>query len=463
MSSDPVIVADGLAKAYRIYAKPADRLKQALVPRLRRLAAPVLRAAGLPTDPPPFFTEHWALRPLSFEVRRGETLGVLGRNGSGKSTLLQMICGTLTPTLGDVRVQGRVAALLELGSGFNPEYSGRENVLLNASILGLTQEQTLARMDAILAFADIGAAVEQPVKTYSSGMAMRLAFAVIAHVDADVLIIDEALAVGDAPFQQKCLRWLRGFQKHGTVLFVSHDTGAVRSFCERAIWLDKGVLRMAGSATEVSDAYASYVIALASGLAPEAPPVAEEAPAAAIAAPKPPAPELPPAPEPEGTPVFDWLAHTDSFGDGGAEIVAASLTRADGAPLPVLRGGEHVALSWRVRALREVVLPIVGFHVKDRLGQPILGDNSASLGMAVPDALPPGSEAEARFAFRMPRLQAGRYSITLTIASGPIDTHVQHHWAHDALFFDVTPGGRNNGVMLRVDFDEAALRLDAAA
>ena len=459
MCSEIAIEAEGLAKAYRIYARPADRLKQAVVPRLRRLAAPLLRAARRPLDPPPFFTEHWALRPLSFAVRRGETMGVLGRNGSGKSTLLQLICGTLTPTQGRVRVQGRVAALLELGSGFNPEYTGRENVVLNASILGLTQEQTLARMDAILAFADIGAAVDQPVKTYSSGMAMRLAFAVIAHVDADVLIIDEALSVGDAPFQQKCLRWLRGFQQDGTVFFVSHDTGAVRSFCERAIWLDDGVLRMEGAAADVCEAYAAYVIALATGLDPgQAPAMAGGAEPEAAAPP----PELPPEPRPEGSPVFDWLAHTESFGDGGAEIVAARLARPDGTPVAVLQGGERVTVSWRIRARRDLFLPIVGFHIKDRLGQPILGDNSNSLALAVPDELPAGSEAEARFTFRLPRLQKGRYSITMTIASGPIDSHVQHHWAHDALFFDVTPPGRNNGVMLRVDFEEASLRLQDA-
>jgi lipopolysaccharide transport system ATP-binding protein len=244
MSSDVSIRAAGLAKAYRVYPTPMDRLRQAAMPRLRRLAAPLLRALGRPLEAPPYFSEHWALRSLSFEVFRGETVGVIGRNGSGKSTLLQLICGTLTPSQGEVQVNGRVAALLELGSGFNPEYTGRENIFLNASVLGLSRAETEARLADILAFADIGEAVDQPTKTYSSGMAMRLAFAVIAHVDADVLIIDEALAVGDAYFQQKCLRWLRAFQKNGTVLFCSHDTGAVISFCTRAIWLDGGRVRI---------------------------------------------------------------------------------------------------------------------------------------------------------------------------------------------------------------------------
>lgn len=233
MSSDFAIRALGLSKSYLIYAKPSDRLRQAVMPRLGRFLRPMRQMLGLRERV--YFTEHGALQDVSFVVRRGETVGIIGRNGSGKSTLLQLVCGTLTPTAGEVAVQGRVAALLELGSGFNPEYTGRENVFLNASVLGLSQEQILARLDSILAFADIGEQVDQPVKTYSSGMAMRLAFAVITHVDADVLIIDEALAVGDAYFQQKCFRWLRAFQARGTVLFCGHDVGAIMALCDRAI------------------------------------------------------------------------------------------------------------------------------------------------------------------------------------------------------------------------------------
>src|SRR5690606_32134565 len=176
-------------------------------------------------------------------------------NGSGKSTLLQLICGTLTPTAGEIQVNGRVAALLELGAGFNPEFTGRENVYLNGAILGLSREEIDARLDDIFAFADIGEFVDQPVKTYSSGMYVRLAFAVIAHVDADILIIDEALAVGDALFTQKCMRFLRKFREHGTLLFVSHDSHAVTNLCQRAIWLQQGRIVEQGSAKEVSEAY----------------------------------------------------------------------------------------------------------------------------------------------------------------------------------------------------------------
>ena len=195
-SNDVIIKVDGVHKYYQVYDKPNDRLKQFVVPRLKRL---------LGRQPTGYFKEFKALHNVSFEVKKGETVGIIGRNGSGKSTLLQMICGTLTPTQGQIETHGRIAALLELGSGFNPEFTGRENVYMNATVLGLTTEEVDERFDSIVAFADIGDFIDQPTKTYSSGMVVRLAFAVIAHVDADILVIDEALSVGDAFFVQKCM------------------------------------------------------------------------------------------------------------------------------------------------------------------------------------------------------------------------------------------------------------------
>ena len=194
------------------------------------------------------------------KCKRGETVGIIGRNGSGKSTLLQMICGTLNPTGGSIQTHGRIAALLELGSGFNPEFSGRENVYMNGAVLGLSREDIDQRFDAIAAFADIGEFIEQPVKTYSSGMYVRLAFAVIAHVDAEILVIDEALAVGDAVFTQKCMRFLRKFKEEGTLIFVSHDMGSVLNLCERAVWLHHGQLRQMGESKEIAEAYLQYTL-----------------------------------------------------------------------------------------------------------------------------------------------------------------------------------------------------------
>ncbi len=238
MSSDVAIRASSLGKAYEIYARPIDRLRQALGGRRRK-----------------HFNEFWALRDVNFEVRRGECLGVIGRNGSGKSTLLQIACGIVRPSAGSLEVNGRVAAMLELGAGFDPELSGRENVYVAATVLGLGTPEIRSRFDAIADFAGIGAFIDQPVKLYSSGMYARLAFAVCAHVDADILIVDEVLAVGDAAFVQKCMRFIRGFMERGTLLFVSHDTNMVVNLCTQAIWLDSGQLRQSGAPKEVEHHY----------------------------------------------------------------------------------------------------------------------------------------------------------------------------------------------------------------
>lgn len=244
MSSDSLAISvKDLSKCFHLYDKPRDRLLQ-------------MGSFGRKQ----YYREFWALRDLSFEVERGETVGIVGRNGSGKSTLLQMICGTLTPTAGEIWTRGRIAALLELGAGFNPEFTGRENVYLNASILGLSKRETDERFDDIAAFADIGSFIDQPVKVYSSGMYVRLAFAVAINSTPDVLIVDEALAVGDARFQYKCMRRLKDIQNAGAaVLFVSHDVGSVRSLCQRAVWLDKGTLRMVGEVAPVTSKYAEFM------------------------------------------------------------------------------------------------------------------------------------------------------------------------------------------------------------
>jgi len=233
----------GLSKAYHLYERPQDRLWQTLFRGRRQ-----------------FYREFWALRDIDLSVRRGETVGIIGRNGSGKSTLLQLIAGTLSPTRGTVAVHGRLAALLELGTGFNPEFAGRENVFLYGAILGLSREEIAERLDAIVEFAGIGPFLDQPVKTYSSGMLIRLAFAVSVNIDPEILIVDEALAVGDAAFQFKCLRRLERLIENGTtLLFVSHDLGMVKAFCERAIYLTGGAMRAAGTSGEIAELYMADV------------------------------------------------------------------------------------------------------------------------------------------------------------------------------------------------------------
>lgn len=248
MSCDqPSIRVRGIGKRYEIYAQPADRLKQMILPHIQRAAHKPPRA---------YFSEFWALRDVSFDVLRGETIGIVGRNGSGKSTLLQLICGTLTPTLGEVQVSGRIAALLELGAGFNPEFTGKENVRLSGLLYGLSEEELRSRYDAILAFAEIGDFINQPVKTYSSGMYVRLAFAVAINASPDILVIDEALSVGDEAFQRKCFARIESIRESGaTVLFVSHAAGTVIELCNRAILLDGGELISRGNPKFVVSRY----------------------------------------------------------------------------------------------------------------------------------------------------------------------------------------------------------------
>jgi len=262
MSTPVIIQAEGLSKAYRIWVNPAARLKSPLVeaaasifPRNsapgRTLAARAARG----------YRDFYALRDLSLNIKRGEAIGIIGRNGSGKSTLLQLIAGTLTPTAGTLSVKGRVSALLELGSGFNPEFTGRENVFINGAILGLSREQMTERFEAIADFAEIGDFIDQPVKIYSSGMMMRLAFAVAAHVDPDILIVDEALSVGDARFQLKCARAIDRFITQGvTLLFVSHDASLVKRLCHHAILLERGHVVYAGKPNDVVNLYSKLLI-----------------------------------------------------------------------------------------------------------------------------------------------------------------------------------------------------------
>lgn len=254
MSSDAFkIQVHSLSKVYNIYSKPIDRLKQSLVPRLLRLVG---------KTPHIYYKEFWALRDVSLDVKKGETVGIIGRNGSGKSTLLQMICGTLTPTSGEVETRGRIAALLELGSGFNPEFTGRENVFLNGAILGLSQDEIAQRFDVIAAFADIGEFIEQPVKFYSSGMMVRLAFAVQAMVDPDILIVDEALAVGDEKFQRKCFRRLEKLKEKGTsILLVSHSAQQITELCDRALLLEQGQRLLLANPLTVVRAYQKMLFA----------------------------------------------------------------------------------------------------------------------------------------------------------------------------------------------------------
>lgn len=414
MCSDVAISVRNVGKTFRLYKRPQDRL-------LQRFSRKRL------------FREFHALTDIDFEVQKGETVGIIGRNGSGKSTLLQLICGTLTPSIGEITVNGRVAALLELGAGFNPEFTGRENVFLNATILGLTHEEIEARLDDIFAFADIGDFIDQPVKTYSSGMYVRLAFAVIAHVDADVLIIDEALAVGDALFTQKCMRFLRRFREHGTILFVSHDSHAVTNLCQRAIWLQEGRIAQQGPAKEVAESYLASLFASTNTTGSTTTHVQ------AVAKPEDwvdqRLPYLNASNLRNDLEIFRFDPSRAAFGHQRATITDVYLENDEGQRLAWVVGGEVVTLTVEAECHDDLDRPIIGFYVKDRLGQTLFGDNTYLTYADAPVDAQSGTALQARFRFPIPLLPVGDYSIAVAIANGTQEEHEQHHWIHDALLF----------------------------
>lgn len=413
MSSEWAIRVHNLSKTYRLFDRPGDRGRQWILPAVQKC---------LGRKPAQYYREVHAVENVSFEVKKGETLGIIGRNGSGKSTLLQLIVGTLSPTGGTIEIDGRVAALLELGAGFHPEFTGRENVFLNASLLGLSRADIDAQLDDMLAFADIGASIDQPVKTYSSGMVVRLAFAVMAHVKADILVIDEALAVGDAFFVQKCVRFLRTFMERGTVLFVSHDSAAVLSLCRKALWLEQGRIAGIGEAKTVCDGYLH-----------EAPVVLPASGSNVI--------QLRPRviPESMGEQGPQHAENVSDPEDRQARIEKILFANAMGSTIHTVSKRERVSLRIWCRTSIWLRSPIVGFLVRDRLGQSLFGANTCLAGQGISDAVAPGSSFVAVLEFVMPVLHPGDYAMSVALADGTQQQHVQHHWIHDALAFTSAP------------------------
>lgn len=395
MPSNVAIRVRGLTKSYPNTTHPLRQVFRLLL--------------GLPI---PADQRFQALKPLDFDVQRGETLGIIGRNGAGKSTLLQMICGTLEPTQGSVQVNGRLAALLELGAGFNMDFTGRENIYLSAAVYGLSKQQIHEQLENIIAFAEIGEHIDHPVKTYSSGMFVRLAFAIIAHVDADILVIDEALAVGDVYFTQKCMRFLQDFTERGTLLFVSHDTGSVNRMCQRALWIEKGQLKMLDNSKTVVDAYLGsfYADSLTEAASP-------------------------PVTDCEKLHCSSRNNFNSQFGTGAATILACQLLDENGSPLLIQEKKQTLHLQVDCIANHAAIAqPIIGFYIKDRLGQPICGHNTIAL-LPNWDILPQNTVNRIRFSFDLPLLASGDYTITVSLAAGTQTEHIQHHWVHDILSF----------------------------
>lgn len=457
-SEDLTISVHSLGKKYDIYGKPADRLKQMILPRVGRL---------LGGHELTYYEEFWALRNVSFNVRRGETVGIIGRNGSGKSTLLQMICGTLHPSEGSIQTNGRIAALLELGAGFNPEFTGEENVYLSGLLYGIPEAELRKRFDSILSFADIGDFIRQPVKTYSSGMYVRLAFAIAAHVDADTLVVDEALSVGDVRFTQKCMRYMRDFQKRGTLLFVSHDTIAVTNLCDRAIWLDQGRMIVDGATRSVVEQYLAEQHAAdrsaigESVVARSGVRVSSSKGGAAQISTKNLVLDVPVDVVDTRTPLlqdggtrnrvevfeFDPEATGSEFGAGAATITDVKLLDFHGKSSQLMNGGDVVTLVVEATSTRSLAAPIFGFYIKDRLGQRLFGDNTYLTYREHPMIADAGECLRAMFKFRMPILPAGDYSVDVALATGSQDDHTHQHWIHDALTFKASDSTMRHGLV----------------
>jgi lipopolysaccharide transport system ATP-binding protein len=440
MSNEIAISVKNLSKCYEIYSSPSSRLKQFILPKLKQL---------LGKKSVNYYREFWALRDISFEVKRGETVGIIGSNGSGKSTLLQMICGTLTPTTGTVQTHGRVAALLELGAGFNPEFTGRENVYLNATVLGLSIEEIDARFDAIAAFADIGDFIDQPIKTYSSGMSVRLAFAVQSQIDPDIFIVDEALSVGDAKFQAKCFDRLRQLKENGTcILLVTHSSEQIVTHCTQAILLSKGVQLQAGKPKDVVNRYLDLLFGKEKAVIE--PPssielddvVAEKTIASTLKSDD-----------------YQLSTTTDSFstrpgynvheyrwGDGTATILDYFLA-ADNAHYPsAISTGQNITLAVTVKLLKEFHRPILGITIKTKEGVTVYGANTETLGCkAFGEAGSLDSVIQVIATFSC-NLAAGDYFVSLGLASKHGEEVIPHDRRYDSIHLQVRPDDRFFGI-----------------
>lgn len=436
MSSELSIVARNVSKTYRIYNNPEDRLKQSIIPRLQALL-------GRPRSH--YFTEFPALSDINFDIRRGETVGIVGKNGSGKSTLLQIVCGTMTPTTGEVQTRGRIAALLELGSGFNPEFTGRENIYLNGAILGLTREHIDGYFDQIVSFADIGEFLDRPVKTYSSGMSVRLAFAVQAQIEPDILIVDEALAVGDAKFQIKCFNHLKKLKDNGTsILLVTHSTEQIVSHCNHALLLDGGRVRAMGEPRVVVNQYLDLLFGR------ERAAVSDRSLA----------PDLTPAAAADHLTDHGLLSlgesrfsqrpnfnpHEHRWGDRRAEVLDFCLfSDQDEYPVAV-ETGTILHLWFSVRFHLEVVRPIYGITIKTKEGVTVYGKNT----LHAPDDANLEAGRSGSLSIIKTRFEAtlapGDYFISIGIASRTGEVIVPHDRRYDSIHFHISPTEEFHGI-----------------
>ncbi len=432
IESEYVVNCENVSKDYKIWRDSSSRLKAPIWALLRR---------GLDNgkDDNPYYTSFSALKDVSFKLKRGESIGIIGRNGSGKSTLLQILAGTLQPTRGSASTVGRVAALLELGSGFNPEFSGRENIYLYASILGFSRKSINQKLQEIIDFSELETFIDQPLKTYSSGMTIRLAFSVRIHLDPEILIIDEALAVGDFYFVQKCTRFIREFIKDKTLVLVTHDLSSVQNLCERCIWLKDGEVMYDGPPKGAVEKYLAYFHAANTSESIYKHNPSESAKRVTLE-------------NVDADKVFhdqreeealsqranQWEVlllnePSDAFGSGEGTITECRLEDTQGRQLVGIVGGEIVRFIVVAQATTDIEQPILGFNLKDRHGQYIFGENTFLANRDQTINLKPKQKFSATFEFRMPILHPGEYAFTAALAKGTQETHAQIEWVHEAL------------------------------
>ena len=391
----------GVSKSYPIYASPGDRLKELLTLNRGR-----------------WHRDFWALGDVSFAIRPGETFCGIGENGAGKSTLLQLVAGILQPTTGSVAVNGRVSALLELGSGFNPDFTGRDNVYLNAAILGFSKAEIDRRYKQIEEFAEIGDFIDQPVKTYSSGMAVRLAFAVAIHVDPEILLVDEALAVGDIYFRQRCLRKVHELRARGiTILFVSHAISDVKAIGDRTLWLEQGRMQALGETDAVVSRYMAAMSAKDSAYVTLRKAPAPARPAVGVRAPE----------------IVDRVPNVDHrHGDERAQVLGIAVLDSQGRPLPLLEPLSTIVVRISVLVKEDISSPIVGFMLRNHLGIDFSGTNTARLGNQLPPMMP-GDIYTVDFHVQLPELYPGSFSFSPAIADGTLDNYHMCDWIDNAL------------------------------
>jgi ABC-type polysaccharide/polyol phosphate transport system ATPase subunit len=424
MATMAIIRAEKVSKCFRIYRHPSDHLKELLSFGRRRYHEP-----------------FWAVKDVDVSVDRGCCLGIIGENGSGKSTLLRMIAGVVRPTSGAIEIGGRVSALLELGAGFNPLFTGRENIYLYASILGFTDAQTRERIPSIENFAEIGEFVDRPVKTYSSGMFVRLAFAVAIHMDPDILIVDEALSVGDIFFQQRCIRRIQELKNRGvTILFVSHDLEAVRSLADRTIWMDHGSIHLEGKTDEVAAKYLAAMIMRGRKELQGDEAIGRPLPASAGLG----LTEEALARIPEFVQHIPNIDHR--FGNGKARILGVGVYGAEGHPIGTVPQGDRICIRISVEFQDEVEEPNLGFMMRNRLGEDVTGTNVLFEGERLPHAQA-GDRMSVDFVMDLPFLHAGFYYFSPAAANGGLDRYEMCDWIENACAIEVLQRTTTHGHM----------------